>query len=556
MSPEDEAELAAKYDADAKEAEKELDAIKKNAGIDAEKEKEEEKPEIDTDSAATSSAGGDLMKRAYDNVLKIRDAVDGAGTDENAVYKVLGSVENDIEWAAMNIIDPNLSKAIANDMSGFMGMEMIKAKEILAKKDISWKPSSGAAVPDGAIRAFRLNRAFDGFGTDNDEVFAVIDEIRSKAEWDEVKEFFPNVDDELSSELSGTEEDQVRGKLSKVGVNVKVDSFVKDTKPEDKQSRIDSIKQRINGLKESAIVETSFKPQVILDNRSDLRRYVDIISEKKAVVTAVAKILSKAAPLGKRMLNTLKWFAKPGFVTKTEEKTFGQLTGLYAKRYLYYTFMGSTGYSLAVNSSVWESELSEYSEVLKDLIVMKQNGDFDGDVKEYIALLTELETKIDLADKKAKEEFVTYLGRAVADGVTYTLKPALIIAEVSKDFANGFGREISDLAGTDEAIVEKARVRAVEDFDKALRVDSSTMSTDSDNTDTSSTGKSSTDTSSTGKSSTDTSSTDTRSDKLKELEKLYNNKAAMDYLKSSDLEGYKKVLKVLGKTDELAELDK
>ena len=125
---------------------------------------------------------------------RLYKAMKGMGTNENAIYDVVGEINNASEWGFV-------VRDFKSDYASFHGgdvvvalkdelnkKELAKVTEILASKGVQLEDQSVFERLEGYSE--KLYKAMKGFGTDEAAVYSVLEGVNTPAEWNYVKREF------------------------------------------------------------------------------------------------------------------------------------------------------------------------------------------------------------------------------------------------------------------------------------------------------------------------------------------------------------------------------
>lgn len=147
-------------------------------------------------------------------------AIDGAGTDEDAVYDAFARIPSQEFYRkvqkAYGSLYPsrNLELDLQDDLSGD---EYQRVSEILAQKP---EKTGQAASYDFSAWSLRLHNAADGMGTDEDEIMRVLTEVPDRAAYEKLKTRFRSdwtisLEEMLEDELDEDELQQANAIIAK-----------------------------------------------------------------------------------------------------------------------------------------------------------------------------------------------------------------------------------------------------------------------------------------------------------------------------------------------------
>eukprot|EP01062_Namystynia_karyoxenos_P069735 TRINITY_DN65199_c0_g1_i1.p1 TRINITY_DN65199_c0_g1~~TRINITY_DN65199_c0_g1_i1.p1 ORF type:complete len:624 (+),score=181.78 TRINITY_DN65199_c0_g1_i1:92-1873(+) len=154
-------------------------------------------------------------------------AMKGFGTDEAAVYKVLGSVTTQQQWEGVQAdYKKKYGKDLIKDLKSELNdKEERRCAELMQKRGIDWDgpdgpaPAAAGAKPAEQSPVDILHKAMDGLGTDEKAVMGVVNSVKTQAEWDAIRQDYQkkypggkhkgDLVKEMKSELSAKEERQV-----------------------------------------------------------------------------------------------------------------------------------------------------------------------------------------------------------------------------------------------------------------------------------------------------------------------------------------------------------
>ena len=189
-------------------------------------------PGADTDAdAETDDAGNDVNTMdAAQKARAIHEGVDGAGTDEEAVLAVLGSIADSAEFgrvkaAFQQLYNEDMVEWINSEVS-FSDQDNVDAIIARLEGGEDGDPGSVEAIRDAADAAEGLYQAMKGgwtfgMGTDEEAILAILGRI-SPSTWPNVMQIYQtdydaDVLSDLAGELSGTDKDRVNDNIKRFG---------------------------------------------------------------------------------------------------------------------------------------------------------------------------------------------------------------------------------------------------------------------------------------------------------------------------------------------------
>ena len=170
-------------------------------------------------------------------------AMKGFGTDEDAIYEVLQHLSSQDDWdqlqSEFQSMYPDYHKGVLLSAlsSEFTDSELTKAESILSKKKIVMFPKKVKKAPHPATILFK---AMKGFGTDEDAIYEVLQNLSSQDEWKKLQFLFQDMYPDfhngdlvaaMKSEFSASELSNAETALSKNGIAMFPERRKKDTHP-------------------------------------------------------------------------------------------------------------------------------------------------------------------------------------------------------------------------------------------------------------------------------------------------------------------------------------
>ena len=138
-------------------------------------------------SPAPASAAAATPLRAADRAAMLHKATEGLGTDEEAVYRVLGQVESQADFDAVarafaerypTTYGGDLTACLEREMTS---LELQRCRDVLRARRVSLPARDPAGV---------LHAAMKGLGTDEAAIYGVLEAVASQEDWDGVKQRF------------------------------------------------------------------------------------------------------------------------------------------------------------------------------------------------------------------------------------------------------------------------------------------------------------------------------------------------------------------------------
>lgn len=168
------------------------------------------------DPASATDASGKARWSAEQDAMRIHEAVDGAGTDEEALRSALRDKSPAQIKAISAAYEKQYGVALRSDLEGDLGGA--EAKEILQLLDTPDANDPNATAAWQATQdAHRLRVAIDGAGTDEDAIREILGN-RSKAEVDAIahaykREYGEDLRSGLDDDLDGRDQVEMLGQL-------------------------------------------------------------------------------------------------------------------------------------------------------------------------------------------------------------------------------------------------------------------------------------------------------------------------------------------------------